>query len=506
MRAFEIALEEAARATTETASRFVEPAEGTLQRALSKRNHIIFGRRGSGKTSLLQKARAEFVANRQPNAFVDLEKFKGHAYPDVLISVLIETFENLGTWLNEGAIAPANRQSFWKRIFTKPKRSPLNRREAAELAKTLEDLTGELRSLLHSQDEADITRVTQEGLTKARGLNAKVGVQSAGITSGVSASTSERDSTSTEVREALKRSKSSFLLRRVLDYQDVLRRVVSLSERDGFLLLDDLYHIPRKDQAPVLDYFHRLSKDTGLWLKVGTIRHRSTWYQPGDPSYGMKVGDDTDDIDLDVTLERYKTAKAFLLRVLAQLGVSYQVKPSDILNRGAQDRLVLASGGVARDFLTILRRAIAVGREQETARVGVEAINQAAGEHDSAKRDELARDASDGANELLEEFSKLRNFCLENNQVNCFTIEKDLPTEDLEHVKQLVDLRLLHAIASRITLRSRPGRIYEGYMIDVSQYTGERKRRGVEMLEFWRSEGRERLRSRTKLIYAERPD
>jgi hypothetical protein len=52
-------VEEATRSTREGAKRFVEPAEGTLGRAKSRRHHIVFGRRGSGKSSLLTKAAAE---------------------------------------------------------------------------------------------------------------------------------------------------------------------------------------------------------------------------------------------------------------------------------------------------------------------------------------------------------------------------------------------------------------------------------------------------------------
>jgi hypothetical protein len=41
---------------------------------------------------------------------VDLEPFKGHTYPDVLISVLIEFFRSVKLWLDEAAVARANRK------------------------------------------------------------------------------------------------------------------------------------------------------------------------------------------------------------------------------------------------------------------------------------------------------------------------------------------------------------------------------------------------------------
>ena len=67
-------------------------------------------------------------------------------------------------------------------------------------------------------------------------------------------------------------------------------------------MLDDLYHNRRPDQPRVIDYFHRLGKSANFWIKIGTIRHRSSWYINGDPPLGMKIGDDGDEIDLDLTL------------------------------------------------------------------------------------------------------------------------------------------------------------------------------------------------------------
>src|SRR5215469_17474059 len=92
-------VEEAARATEEGVKHFIEPAPGTLKRAVSKRHHIVFGRRGSGKSSLLRKAAADLTVDRRPIAYVDLETFKAHSYPDVLLSVLIQTFAEFEDWL-----------------------------------------------------------------------------------------------------------------------------------------------------------------------------------------------------------------------------------------------------------------------------------------------------------------------------------------------------------------------------------------------------------------------
>lgn len=67
-------VEEGARANKGNIKRFSEPAEGTLRRALAKRHYLIFGRRGSGKSSLLYKAASDLSNNYHPVAIVDLTK------------------------------------------------------------------------------------------------------------------------------------------------------------------------------------------------------------------------------------------------------------------------------------------------------------------------------------------------------------------------------------------------------------------------------------------------
>ena len=67
-------------------------------------------------------------------------------------------------------------------------------------------------------------------------------------------------------------------------------------------------------------------------------------------------------------------------------------------------------------------------------------------------------------------------------------------------IHELVDLKLLHLVRSRVTISGHPGRIYEAYMLDVSQYAGSRKRRGLKIFEFWKPEAKDILR-RASLVY-----
>jgi hypothetical protein len=98
------------------------------------------------------------------------------------------------------------------------------------------------------------------------------------------------------------------------------------------------------------------------------------------------------------------------------------------------------------------------------------------------------------------EFAKIRAFCLTSANANCFLVEKDADQPLFDRIQELTDLRLIHKVRSRVTISSRQGRVFEAYMLDVSQYTASRKKRELEIIEFWRTDSTERLR-RVSLIY-----
>lgn len=497
-------IEEATRSSKEGVKRFIEPAHGTLSRAKNKRHHIIFGRRGSGKSSLLQKAAADLTVDRRPIAYVDLETFKGHSYPDVLISILISTLKEFETWLRTAAINRASKISFWNKLFgTKPARPPYNRANVGRLADDVHARIDELNTQLYSPDAVATKTLNNKSKehSEAAGIHVEITSPVASIRGKIADSNNTKETH--ETQKEYQHSKIEFLHQHILEYQDLFRRIQETCGGDSYLFLDDLYHIRTTDQPNVIDYFHRIAKGSGLWLKIGTIRHRSKWYIHGDPPIGVKLGDDADEIDLNLTLEKYSLTKEFLSKVLRSFAQECGIEVSDVLNEGALDRLVLASGGVARDFLAIFRKAVTValerGDDNRGPKIGSEDVNRAAGEHEVSKREELKRDVVEDQTEIERQFAKIVNFCIEHGQANLFLIDKASNSSEVGLIQQLVDLRLVHLASSRITVSKQPGKIYEAYMLDVSQYAGSRARRNFEIVPFWKP-GEANLR-RVKLIY-----
>jgi hypothetical protein len=279
----------------------------------------------------------------------------------VLLSILIKSFAEVKNWLDTAATNPASKTTFWKRWFgAVPTKLGFHREATHALSADFGKMIDELNALLMGADESKIKDNSkgESGNENKAALSAKV--PGAGISAELTASMTEK--TSSETQSEYTSRKIEALHRNIMRYQELFARLSKLASGPSFLLLDDLYHLRLNDQANVVDYFHRIAKGSNLWLKIGTIRHRSRWYVLGHPPIGMKLGDDADEIDLDVTLEKYDVTKAFLIKLLSQFAAEATVSLPTIMADGARDRLVLASGGVARDFLTIFNRSIQVAR------------------------------------------------------------------------------------------------------------------------------------------------
>ncbi len=128
------------------------------------------------------------------------------------------------------------------------------------------------------------------------------------------------------------------------------------------------------------------------------------------------------------------------------------------------------------------------GTQHRGARVGAEDVNQAAGSYDVTKQEELQFDLGEeegGRSELVQAYENIRIFCTQIAKVNILLVDKDTAKEQLELIEELVDLRLLHKIQSNVSISKRQGKKFAAYMLDLSQYTGERKIRSFDMVNFW---------------------
>ena len=271
--------------------------------------------------------------------------------------------------------------------------------------------------------------------------------------------------------------------------QNVIRQFADTNATRFYIFLDDLHYLPRAEQPKLLDLVHGAVRDSDAWLKVTGIRHLTRWFQ-AKPSLGLQTGHDADPIDLDVTLEEPSQAKNFLEEVfLSYAKYTGILSLSSVLSRTALDRLVLASGAVPRDYLSLSANAIGQARTREKARrVGVQDVGQAAGEAAKVKIAELEEDAAsiEDTSNRIKGLQQIRSSCEEKN-CTFFRIDfrdrEDHPKE-YSIIKELTDGRLIHLVRASLSDIQKAGRRYEVYMLDLSQFSSERFKLRIKTLDF----------------------
>ena len=235
-----IIVEESTRASTSVPPRFVEPANGTLDRAKSQRHQIIFGRRGSGKTSLLRKASVELAINNTPITFIDLESFKNHSYPDLVLGVMLKTFDDLVACLD----GVPRRPWWWTKIsrffFGSIKgKNTASGKKVDSIREAISNQRSKLQHLLHSGDgnEIAVKTVFSNERTQSGGISSAVGIQSGRLTARTDEAT--KISHADEVLEHMRRSKIDYLHRQQLDFQRILHEVSLVFDGPVYVFIDE---------------------------------------------------------------------------------------------------------------------------------------------------------------------------------------------------------------------------------------------------------------------------
>jgi len=273
--------------------------------------------------------------------------------------------------------------------------------------------------------------------------------------------------------------------------QRVLRDYLSIAGRPLFVFLDDYYYMPRGAQPEILDLLHGFTRDANVWLKVASIKHLTRWWQAS-PPVGLQSGQDADLVDLDITLQEPSDAKRFLEGVLLEFARRVAIPSlTRIFRSEALDRLVVASGAVPRDYLVLATSALGRAQRRPNARlVGVQEVNQAAGDAAASKIQELEEDMasnSGAADATLATLKAVRSFCLEDVGFTYFLVgfrdREDRPSS-YNLLTDLMDVRLLHLVDAGVSDAHSAGHRSEAFMLDLSQYSGARLKQKVRVLDF----------------------
>lgn len=393
---------------------YIPDAARNISTVTAARHHLIFGRRGAGKTALMVEAKK-------------LVEFQGH----------LSVWVNLQTLRHESA----NRAFLWicKRICELVQTRYRDVDKAPVVLVTASTVIQDLDKLLNSND------VTNQQADRL-----------------------------------------------IPQMQNLIQRFLRTTDHRLYVFIDELHYLlPRTEQSRLLDMIHGSVRDCDAWLKVAGIKHLSQWFQ-SNPPVGLQTGHDADHIDLDLTLENPSGAKDFLETVLRSYAKHVGIKSLlAVLSPQALDRLVLASGAVPRDYLVLSSAAIRQAQKREKAKlVGVQDVNKAAGEAANVKITELEEDAAavpGSATSIMDALKRLRTFCLDERRCTYFRVDfqdKERSAPQYNLIQSLLDLRLTHLVSASLSDEHQAGRRFEVFMLDLSQFSGQRLKKHLKVLDF----------------------
>jgi Cdc6-like AAA superfamily ATPase len=208
----------------------------------ARQNHVVFARRGCGKTLLLH-----YSAKRLPNGvravYLNCEDFKRHSFPNVLIEILDALFGELETHLTG-----------W---FGRKRRS----------RDLIKNIRAQLSQLKAADEVVDAAVKTVSSVDGSRDLHAKVGTPSGKkIDASGTVGISSKQHNETERTFQSRKEKIVALDNLLPELKRQVREFFELSSavKAVFLQIDDLYHLRRTDQPLVVDYVHTLQRRTAV--------------------------------------------------------------------------------------------------------------------------------------------------------------------------------------------------------------------------------------------------
>jgi len=450
-------IEENLRASPSSGLPFVD-SRHSRARLLSKQNHVVYGRRGAGKTILVSSTKD---SQDHLDLYLNLEDYKDITFPNIVIHILIEMFTRLDQRIKSAYP--------WYKFSMK----------STKCRKNIKFVCSSLREYLHEPDEETQEVSTEESYQDELTASAKA--------QALSSKAKTKHGKSMQVKRRLPKSKIDFLRLELTTYKKLIIIISSLfSDQPIFLVLDDFYFVPKSIQPDLVDYFHRLTKGTSLFLKTATIKHRSKLYRRAHGQYvGVELAHDVFEVDLDYTMDNFEELQSFMRQLLdtAIEKSNADVITDDLFSGDGFSQLCLASGGVPRDFLslfvTLANKAAATDQPIGKIQVTDTAISNIGSKMESMKKDSGDEDA------ILENYiDRIKQYVYYDKRTNAFLIPKEDLDTDMQirqAIRELVDLRLIHLVDHNTSKAPSDGRRYEAYILDIGLYDNSRPRNFLQI-------------------------
>lgn len=450
---------------------------GVMPQVANFGHQILYGRRGTGKTHVLQVLGAEL--EESPNVF--------HIYLDIRLLGSAHMFTDPTQPLAPRCIALFKDflgllQGRLLDIATDPDRDGSGIEEVSDLANFITQKTAEVTS-------REIKTVRQKEDGSQAGLRAGLAPTGPSADLNIGSTTRRTDTDEVAYTEALRETLVYSEIYHVLD-----AALAAMGVEHLVLLIDEWTSIPTDLQPFIAEFLKRsVLPSQRITVKIGSLEYRSRFNLPqseGGNVVGFELGPDiTANLDLDDYYvyernpARVEEIFAALLythvvsgldaEVLSQFGIrdATTFRSRVFTERATFVELVRAGEGVVRDFLGIFGTAYFKATRSSRKKIDLHSVEEAA--RDWYETDKSAS-LSDQQHTALQ---RIIHDVIGTRQTKMFMLSRE--HADHPMILSLFDLRLLHLIERGYSDKENPGLRYNIYALDYGTYV-ELKRTKVE--------------------------
>ncbi len=496
-------------------------------------NHLIFGRRGSGKTTLIL---ASIKMSNNIVAPIDIQPMKNENANDIILKIIYSTLFEIQQSFNDyfNDIKKVYKKQYqgisgvicW--VFRKRDKKIKNQfDECKTILKILkkeiyvleilksepEEITYEFsqegkhqnETTIRNEDIAEVKSAVDMNIKLQGGyqiIESKLSTTLSALQTCSTHSISEmKELNSTEVKSSYTRTyKKQTLLqdqREIISF--LFNEIKRIMEKGIFIYLDDFYQIPMDTQPEITQYLHDVYKncvDNSFCFKIATLPYRLRMNQKG--NVDMSYKDDFSPIKLDYDLSELDRTKDYLLRILANINPGLAIGKQDIEDLFNNPEVLLysiiATGGVPRDFLLMFAELVRTAQQDNAPTIKKEHVYTVVKSLRDDKDNNIEYD-SDIPPELIREAVEILNEKVVGElNTNVILYPKVLEEKHEILLKNLTNLRYLHIIKDSTTSESKKKEEFVAYLVDMSFYAvNKRLKQGFDFRRFWEVDSKSRL-------------
>lgn len=472
-------------------------------------NHIISGRRGCGKTTLMLAS----MYNRDNNKPITIEcqNYRRDNQDTIIINFMTKMLEaieeDIYSIIRNTSLLQKKKDNFkelsrFNDMIMKVKNNLEN------LKNMPTSIDYRIKSLEKQKDikekknikESNISFETELGF-KFKKINTKLNLLSNIVVNNVSNSSSISEKSIEYEEDYIKTVKKEKILDDLIEtIAYILNEYKRFTKNEIGLYLDDFYQIPLNIQTRVIQYLHDIYKtceNKSFCFKICTLPNRIKINFDGENILSLK--DDFSAINLDKDLSNIDATKDYLLQILSSLNKDLNIKPRDIeqlfSNKEALINLIIGSGGIPRDFLIMFADVISSVRANNEKNILKSTIYSVVNSMRSDKDENIEFD-SDITVQMIEcARQEIEDEIVSNKNTNVFLFSHNQSEEKLALMRNLVNSRYLHIIKENTSSENKKKEMFTAYLVDMSFYiNGKQKKRNFNDRPFWERDDKSRLK------------